>query len=377
MYNRRTFMTMAGGVSLAALTGCARKPGPAFYKVARDPLPVRDQFPIILNSNENPLGPCPSAIEAASRAVMDLSHRYAREHRERLVADLADFHSLNPDQILLGCGAIELLKIATDVFCSEGNLPIISDPVYEAIDYFAGLRHISPIKVPAGKGGTGHDLQAMLDAVYTSGGMVYVCNPCNPTGSVLGRKELVDFLRQIPEEVIVIVDEAYAEYVEPEFFSSLEYVRSGMPNLVVMRTFSKIYGLAGLRVGYCAGDRRLIGAMAGHRLWNNINQAGAAAAREALRDPSWADRVRRENEKTRSMFCRGLERLGIGYIPSRASYVLISPGVAWEEAHGHLKSRGIMAGRKIPSMPLHVRVSIGSPAEMDYCIDVLKELRLS
>ncbi|MDD5475171.1 MAG: histidinol-phosphate transaminase [Syntrophales bacterium] len=372
---RRDFLVLAGSAGLGAVAGCVSGRGSivsADYSVN----PRECSFPIILNSNESPYGAPPSALEAGSKAVTNLSNRYVREQRNNLVADLAGFFGLKQDQILLGCGAIELLKMAADVFCSPDKPPVISDPVYEAIGYFAGLRYISPIKVPAGNGCMGHDLQAMLDTVYgRGGGMVYLCNPCNPTGNVLVRDELTDFIRQIPRDVIIIVDEAYAEYVGPGFYSCLDYVRSGMPNLLVIRTFSKVYGMAGLRVGYCAGSGKLINAMAGHRLWNNINQAGAAAAREALKHSAWVDKVRGENEKTMLRFCRGLESLGIDYIPSSANYVLMSAGILWEDIHLFLYGKGIVAGRKISSMPYHIRISLGYPEEMDYCIEVLSGMR--
>jgi histidinol-phosphate aminotransferase len=289
--------------------------------------------------------------------------------------DLARFYGLKTDQILLGCGAVELLKIAADVFCSQLNPPIISDPVYEVIEYFAGLRRVNSIKVPAGNTAKGHDLDAMLKTVQAGGDMVYVCNPCNPTGGVLGKSELNDFIRKVPEDVLIIVDEAYAEYIGSEFFSCLGLVRSGIPNLLVIRTFSKVYGLAGLRVGYCAGDSRLISAMARHRQWNNINQVGAAAAREALKDCRWTAQVRRENQKTREAFCGGLEKLGVEFFPSKANFVLLSVGKSWEETHGYLRGKGILGGRRIPSRPQHIRISIGNNDEMAYCLGAFEELK--
>jgi histidinol-phosphate aminotransferase len=371
---RRKFVALAGGACVAAFAGCTRFPGKASLPNAQLIGDGKAQFPIILTSNENPLGPCPSAIEAGSRAVAGSSHRYARKQRDGLITDLAEFYALNRDQILLGCGAIELLKIAADVFCSSDKPPIISDPVYEAIDYFAGLKHVCPVKIPAKSQNTGHDLEAMLEAICSrGGGMVYVCNPCNPTGGVLDSEKLADFIVRTPRNAVVVVDEAYAEYVGRDFSSCFDYVRSGMPNLLVIRTFSKVYGLAGLRVGYCAGSRELLGAMAGHRLWNNINQAGAAAAREALKDQDWVERVRRENEKTRQMFCAGLEKLRIEYIQSRTSFVLFSVRRPWEEIYAFLRSNGIIGGRKIPSMPQHIRLSIGSREEMAYCLKMLEE----
>lgn len=374
---RREFMTLAGGAGMSVLTGCVSGQGRVAAIVEKEPvLPGTCPFPIYLNSNENPFGPSRQALEAGSRAVMDSANRYAREERDGLTRDLADFYKVKPEQVLLGCGGIELLKIVADVFCSSARPPVISEPVYEAIDYFAGLRLIRPVAIPAKDRDKGHDLQRMLDAVYSGRdiGMVYVCNPCNPTGNILHKNELMDFIRQIPSQVIIVVDEAYAEYVDKKFFSCVDYVREGTPNIIVIRTFSKIYGLAGLRVGYCLGQPEVLRAMAGHRIWNNINQAGAAAASEALKDQVWAGKMRRENMQTREAFCTGLDELGIEYIPSEAPYVLLSVGRPWEETHKELQAQGIMAGRRIPSMPEHIRMSIGYPSEMEYCLGALAKL---
>jgi histidinol-phosphate aminotransferase len=377
MVNRRDFITLAGCISLTALSGCSpvREKSPLNAEIANHASEI-NRFPIVLSSNENPFGPCPEAVEAASRAVLNSSHLYAREKRDQLTRDLAGFYDLDSKEILLGCGAIELLKIATDSFCSVRKPPIISSPVYEAIDYYAALRHIGPEKIPANTMDGGHDLFRMLEAAYTYQGLVYVCNPCNPTGTIIDKKTMTEFLDYVPDEVVVVVDEAYAEYVGPGFFSCMDFVRSGTPNLLVIRTFSKIYGLAGLRVGYCAGNEELIRFMAGHRLWNNINQAGLAAASAALKSQYWVEKVRRENDRIKRHFCTGLDEADIDYIPSSASFVLVSAGMTWEETHSFLRLRGgIVAGRRIPAMPGHVRISMGSMEDMDHLLSVLRDFK--
>ncbi len=373
---RREFITLAAGAGAAVLTGCtAEKTGQALQDHSPAE-PVKKRFPIVLSSNENPFGPCPEALEAGTKAVRDSSQLYSREQSDQFSRILTDYYRLGSGEMLLGCGAIELLKIAVDVFCSSRSSPIISEPVYEAMDYYAGLRRISPIRIPASAKDKGHDFQSMLDAAYLHGGLIYVCNPCNPTGSLKNKKELTDFVDQIPPEMIIVVDEAYAEYVGPGFFSCMDLVRSGASNLIVVRTFSKIYGLAGLRVGYCAGNQELIRAMAGHRLWNNINQAGLAAAQASLGNQAWVDKMQRENEATRTYFCSGLDEIGIDYIPAAGSFVLISTGRSWEETHSYLLIKGgIVAGRKIPSLPGHIRISLGSREDMDHVLSVLQDFQ--
>jgi len=377
LVKRREFITLAGWVGLTALSGCAPlRDKDSSSNFTSDPDLKKKHYPIVLSSNENPFGPCQEALKAGIRAVSMSSHLYTREQKDQLTHELADFHGLSSKEILLGCGAIELLKIAVDVFSSVRKPPIISDPVYEAINYYAGLRYIGAEKIAVKTEDAGHDLQRMLEAAYSYEGMLYLCNPCNPTGMIIDKKRITEFIDMVPEGVVVVVDEAYAEYVGPEFFSCMDLVRSGASNLIVVRTFSKIYGLAGLRVGYCAGNEKLIRAMAGHRLWNNINQAGLAAARAALKNQTWVDTMRRENERTKIYFCSGLKELGIDYIPSSTSFVLMSAGRSWEETHSYLYLKGsIVAGRKIPSLPGHIRISLGSREDMDHVLSVLQDFQ--
>lgn len=377
MIKRRQFITLAGCAGLTALSGCApvrEKSSPE--APLTDQAQEKNRFPIVLSSNENPLGPCPEAMEAAVGAVRSSSSLYAREERDRLTRDLAGFYDLDQREVLLGCGAIELLKIATDSFCSPRKPPVVSAPVYEAIDYYAGLRYIIPEKIPANPDNAGHDLLKMLEASYTHQSLIYVCNPCNPTGTLIDKKTMTEFLKHVPDEVVVVVDEAYAEYVGPGFFSCIDLVRSGTPNLLVIRTFSKIYGLAGLRVGYCAGNEELIRFMSGHRLWNNINQAGLAAAGASLHNQYWVEKARRENEGVKKYFCAGLDAAGIDYIPSRASFILVSTGKTWEETHSFLRLRGgVVAGRHIPAMAGYIRISLGSMEDMEHVLSLLSDFQ--
>ncbi|EFI35546.1 aminotransferase class I and II [Desulfonatronospira thiodismutans ASO3-1] len=377
---RRDFLSLAAASGLVVLAGCAtrQKDIETVNNADSSPLWQQDKKTIVLSSNENPFGASPAAMEAGMKALRDNASLYARENKDRFLNDLADFYGLDPGQILLGCGAIELLKIATDVFCSSKSPPVISDPVYEAISYYAPLRRIWPKRVPVKTRDAGHDLGTMLEAAKSYKGMLYVCNPCNPTGTLIGEKDLSQLIKEVPRETVVVVDEAYAEYVGSGFFSCMDLVRAGTPNLLVIRTFSKIYGLAGLRVGYCAGAKNIIQAMSGHALWNNINQAGLAAAHAALYEQSWVDKMCRENKRTRRNFCAGLEDLGIEYIPSRTSFVLLSTGRSWEETHNYLLLKGgVVAGRKIPSLPRYIRVSLGSDKDMEHVLSLLKNLQSS
>lgn len=372
--SRRRFIQLISGIGTGTLLGCAYSPlhssshGEA--ALVEDP---KLNFPFRLHSNENPYGPFPHAL-AAIQDIAAQSHRYTSDARVALREALAEHYRLDPRQILLGCGSIELLKIITEVFCSPSLPPIIAEPVYEAINYYASLKDTHPVKVPLTKDFK-HDLDQMVEACLKRESMVYICNPANPTGTILHKKAVKQFLDSVPEHIIVVVDEAYDEYVDrSDYESCIRYVKQGRPNVVVLRTFSKIYGLAGLRVGYAFGPKRLIRAMSSHRLWNNINQTGAAAALASFGDQHMVSAVRRKNAQVRQLFYEEVKKLNMEFIPSETSFVMINVKRASTEMIAAFKEHHILIGRPIPSLPEHVRISLGTREEMKVFFNVLKKI---
>ena len=330
-------------------------------------------FPLRLHSNESPYTPFPQALEAIHEIAQQANY-YTGDTRFALRNALAEHYGLDPKKVLLGCGSIELLKIITEVFSSPLVPPVIAEPIYEAIEYYASLRKTNPVKVPLTKDFK-HDLDRMSEVCRKRQSIVYLCNPANPTGTTLHKGAVRRFLDLTPEHVIVVVDEAYAEYVDrPDYESCIRYVKQGRPNVIVLRTFSKIYGLAGLRVGYALGPTRLIQEMSSHRLWNNINQPGAAAALTSLGDQKMVSAIRRKTAQARQSFYDEMKKLNMEFIPSETSFVMFNCNRSSIEMISAFKEHQILIGRPIPSFPQHVRISLGTKKEMEVFFSVLKKI---
>jgi histidinol-phosphate aminotransferase len=369
LLNRRKFM---GGIAAAwavawPKAGSGKPQENTFTEMAQ-----HVTRPVALNRNESPYGPFPAALEAMRAIASTKSKRYPMAEPQALQAALAKHFNVEPDQVLLGCGSIEILKMATDEFCSPTARPIVAEPTFEAVVGYCPINHTEPVKVPLTPDYR-HDLEKMLAACGQQAGMVFMCNPANPTGTLLKKDEVDDFIRRVPESVVVLADEAYAEYVDrPDFESGVRYVREGRPNVVVSRTFSKIYGLAGLRVGYAIGPKALIKRMAPHRLWNNTNQLGTAAAMAGLADQQSMMTVRRLNAEARDFVYKELRKMGLEFIPSETNFVTINVKRPAGEIIEGLKQRQVLVGRPFPSIPHHVRVSLGTMAEMKLFVEAFR-----
>lgn len=372
--SRRRFIQLISGIGTGTLLGCANNP--LHSSSHREAGFVNDRainFPLYLNRNESPYGPFPQALEAI-HDIAPQANRYTSDTRVALRNALAEHYRLDPEQVLLGCGSIELLKITTDVFSSPLVPPLIAEPIYEAIEYYASLRKTHPAKVPLTQDFK-HDLNRMAEACHKRECLVYICNPANPTGTILSKKAIKRFLSLVPEHVIVAVDEAYAEYVDrSDFESCVRYVNEGRPNVIVLRTFSKLYGLAGLRVGYALGPKKLVQAMASHRLWNNINQTGAAAALASLGDEQMISVIRRKNAQVRNDFYEEVQKLGLEFIPSETDFVMVNVNRSAAEMITAFKEHQIHIGRRIPSLPEHIRITLGTRKEMSAFFTVLRDI---
>lgn len=363
--SRRRFLRLAGGATAAVGLGTTIQLAP-YASAATDPQPLT-----ILAYNENPFGLFPSAQQAAMAAAVN-GNRYPKQTADALRADLAESLGVAPEMIVLGSGSIEPLKIATEMLCSAGKGPVVADPTFEAVVTYAGLEGIEPVRIPLG---AGHrlDLDHML-AAAPNAGMLYVCNPNNPTAAIVDKDDMRAFLDKVPNGMPVLVDEAYHEWVEdPRYESCVKYIKEGR-NVIVLRTFSKVYGLAGLRVGYAVAAKETAEKMAPHRLQNSLNTVGLAAARASLADQKAAARVRQRNARIRTAFLDELEKNGYRAIPSSANFVLFDIGRPVPPVIEALKQRGFLVGRLFPSLPTHLRVSLGTEEQMHAFQPVLVEV---
>jgi histidinol-phosphate aminotransferase len=323
-----------------------------------------------LNSNENPWGPCPAALEAI-RGARDAAPRYPDAAEEELVLALARHHGVAPSRIVLGCGSSDVLRMADAAFLGPGRSVVAAEPTFEAVLVYARATRAEPVTVPLDPAHR-HDLDAMARACDASTGLVYVCNPNNPTGTVVAGDALEAFLARVPPQSVVLVDEAYHHFVEDPAYRSAAGMIERFPNVVVARTFSKIYGMAGLRLGYAVAAEARADALRAHASWSNANAVALAAALASLRDEGLVPRQRELLNGERRRLVAALERDGWKTIPSEANFVMIDAGTDVGPLVEAFRARGVLVGRRFAAMPGWLRVSVGRPADTDAFLAALR-----
>ncbi len=316
---------------------------------------------VILSSNENPYGPSPKALEAAAHAV---ANRYPDGLAEEVREALARQHGVAAEQVLLGCGSSEILQMADQAFSGPGKRVVAAEPTFEAVLAYAKVARADGIKVPL-TSDFRHDLPAMAAACDATTGLVYVCNPNNPTATIVTGDEMAAFAAKVPPSATILVDEAYHHFVEdPRYRSSLELIGKH-PNVVVARTFSKIHGMAGLRLGYAVGSKETIAAMAPWASWSDTNAAVLAAAVASLADPDHVPRQRKLLNDTRRWLVAELAKRGYRTMPSEANFVMIDAGGDVTPVIQAFRAKKILVGRKFPSLPTWLRVTVGKREEVE------------
>ncbi|MEK6288411.1 MAG: aminotransferase class I/II-fold pyridoxal phosphate-dependent enzyme [Acidobacteriota bacterium] len=329
--------------------------------------------PLRLNRNESPYGLAPAAAEALRSAVDPKSFRYPIEEPKALVEAIAKRFGVENENVILGYGSTEILKMATEAFCNSARSAVVAEPTFEAVVGYCPFIHARAQKIRLNADHK-HDLPRMLRASHGAG-MIFFCNPSNPVGTYIDKQETERFVRRLPRGTVLLSDEAYAEYVtQPDYESCVRFVKEGLP-VVVSRTFSKIYGMAGLRVGYAIGRKDLIKRMAKRQLVNNPNQLAIAAALAALKsDGEFVDRLRKMNAEVRDYVSNEFSAMGLQPIPSQTNFVMIGVNRPAKPLIEELKKRKLLVGRLFPSMPQHVRVSFGTMAEMKTFLKEFKDL---
>ncbi|HYV85979.1 MAG TPA: aminotransferase class I/II-fold pyridoxal phosphate-dependent enzyme, partial [Patescibacteria group bacterium] len=286
---------------------------------------------------------------------------------------IAKLHGVQPENVLLGCGSGEILRMADMAFLAPGRTLIAAEPTFEAVLAYATVTRAEATKVPL-TADFRHDLRAMAAACDPRTGLVYVCNPNNPTGTVVRRGELAGFLDAVRGPTIVLVDEAYHHFVEDPRYSSALDLLSDHPNLLVARTFSKIYGLAGMRLGYGVGSEATIGAMRPYRLWSNANTTVLAAALAVLADSDLIARQRSRINDTRRWLVGELEKEGRKVIPSETNFVMVEVGRDVGPLVEAFRTKQVWVGRRFAALPTWLRVTIGTPEETAYFLEILRGL---
>jgi histidinol-phosphate aminotransferase len=327
-----------------------------------------------LASNESPWGPHPAVVEAIARAAAD-ANRYPEQFSPTLRRRIAERHETDPARVAIGNGSCELLLATAEALCEPGSEIVFAWPSFSIYPHLAALSGAREIRVPLGAGDV-HDLEAMLAEITAATQLVVVCNPNNPTATHLPASEIAAFCERVPRYATVIVDEAYVEFqVDDDPDAAADLLRE-FPNLVVLRTFSKVHGLAGLRCGYALCSAKLRAAVDAVRQPFSVNSIAQAAAAEAIRH---SDDVTRRVERTiieRAFVETGLEELGLDSPPSQANFSWIHLGERDEAevVHG-LGERGVIvrAGKGLGG-PGRIRVSYGTRSENERFLAALAEI---
>jgi histidinol-phosphate aminotransferase len=374
--SRRSFSKMLGVTTAFAALGTAREASASLRSLE----PVSSAVPVVrLSSNENPYGPSPAALKAMTDGF-GLAWRYPDEYADMLAEDLAKLHNVPAEQVLLGDGSGEILKLCAAAFTSRDKKLVTANPTFESIARHAGVAGAEVVKIDL-TADYRHDLSQMLAATKgaaasgaISAGLVYICNPNNPTASITPKGEISDFLAKVSPTTIVLVDEAYHHYVETNDYESVIPLVKQYPNLIVARTFSKIYGMAGLRCGYCVTQRANSARLRTHQIFDSVNILALVAARASLADTQHIAQGRKLNNEVKKNLCAELDSLGYRYIPSHANFLMIDLRREVRPIISALRSRGVEVGRLFPALPNFLRVTIGTAPEIKQFLTAFKEV---
>lgn len=352
-FSRRSFLSLSAAASAAAAFRIVTEPMLAHAGRSHAP-----KSGVVIDSNENPLGPCSSARQAIANITPDLG-RYSSPLTDELRASFAKMEGLKPENVLVYPGSSEPLHHAVIVYTSPTKSYVTADPGYEAGMFAAERSGARIVKVPLTKTHA-HDVKAML-AAAPDAGLFYICTPNNPTGTLTSHADVEYLLENKPKGSIVMVDEAYIHFSSAP--SAIDLVQAGK-DVVVLRTFSKIYGMAGLRCGFAIGRPDLLDKIQNCGGWNAMPVTGVVAAAASLKDAQLVAERRRINTTNRQATFEWLDRNGYLYIPSDANFFMLDTKRPGKEAIDAMQKQNVYVGRIWPIMPTWVRVTVGTQNEM-------------
>jgi histidinol-phosphate aminotransferase len=318
--------------------------------------------PIHLDRNENAYGASEKAL-AAIRESASEANRYP-EPLGALREALASRHAVDAEQIVVGCGSSEVLRMAVTAFLSQGKKLILASPTFELIRQYAQARKATVVEVRLRKNYS-HDLNAILEAARTGSGLVYICNPNNPTGTLTERKELETFLGNLPPAFHAVIDEAYHHYAGSSgAYTSFVDRPAENSRVIVVRTFSKAYGLAGVRVGYAVASVETAKKVGADGLPFGLNRAGVMAAIAALGDPQYIDECAKKNADDRQEFFNQVHARMLRALNSHTNFVCLNVMRPAAQILEHYRKYNLLLAPLIPEMPTYLRISLGKPEEM-------------
>jgi len=329
------------------------------------PLPEvsRSTGPVILSRNENAYGASEKVV-AAMREVVHTANRYPLAQDDELLDRIAALHGIKSERIIFGCGSSEILTTAVASFLGPGKKIITATPPFELPGHAAQIEGSEVITVPLNKS-FAHDLNGMLAKADASTGLVYICNPNNPTASITPRAEIEDFLQKLPRTTMVLVDEAYHHFVSPTA-SYASFIDKPVDDdrLIVARTFSKVYGLAGIRVGYAVASPEVARKLSARCIPAGVNLAAAVAAITALEDQAFVRACVKSNAENRQEFFKQANARKLAMVDSQANFVMMNAQRPAVELIEHFKKNGVLIGRPFPPLNNYVRVTLGKTDEM-------------
>lgn len=346
------------------------EPGKPIDELARE-LGLDPAGIVKLASNENPLGPSDKALAAIRDALPELG-RYPDGNAFVLKRALSAHYGLNESRLTLGNGSNDVLEVIARCFAGPGDEVVFSQYAFAVYPLATKAIGATGVQVPAVN--WGHDLNAMADAVTGRTRLIFVANPNNPTGTMHSAEAIEAFLARVPERVLVVLDEAYCEYMDGEGNPDGLALLSRFPNLIVTRTFSKAWGLAALRVGYSVSSPEIADILNRVRQPFNVDSLAQVAAAAVLDDKDYLERSRRVNREGMAQLKEGFRKLGLEWIPSSGNFLAVDVGNQAAAVNQSLLAQGVIV-RPVGGygMPRHLRISVGLPEENRRCLDALEQ----
>ena len=360
--SRRTLLSQLGaGVAMTAAL-------PSFAEISAGEIPppiaaAHSGGPIILSRNENAFGPSEKVL-ATMRGAAHSANRYPMGQIDALRDRISTLHGIKAERIVFGCGSGEILTASAAAFGGPGKTVITASPTFELLGTAARTGGAEVITVPLNKS-FAHDLNAMLAKTDAATGLIYICNPNNPTASLTPRRDIEEFLQKLPRTTMVLIDEAYHHFVAPNAsYASFIDQPINDDRVIVSRTFSKVYGLAGIRVGYAVAAPEIARTLSARCLPAGVNVVAALAAVTALDDAAFVRACVKRNADNRQEFFNQANGRMVRCIDSHGNFVMLNAQRPASEVIEHFKKNGVEIGRPFPPLDNYIRVTLGKPAEM-------------
>jgi histidinol-phosphate aminotransferase len=325
-----------------------------------------------LASNENPLGPSQKAVEAIRASLSELN-RYPDADTTVLKEAISSFYRVAPQQVIATNGADELITLVSEAFLEQGDEIIVPSPSFSEYDFGAHIMGASVVPVPFAENFQ-FDVEAIIAAVTEKTKIIYICTPNNPTGTIMSKTDIEKLLNAV-SDVLVVIDGAYSHFADAaEYTNGIEFVNAGYP-VLLLQTFSKIYGIAGIRVGFGIAPESIIQSILKVKEPFNVNALAQAAGAAAISDLEHVRASQEANKAGREQLYAAFKELGLDYTESMANFVLVHVGPEGEEIYRALMAKGVIVRYgKTWGLPEHIRVTVGTPEENEFFIEVLTGL---